>query len=256
MKKNTLIAIALILCSGCASYKDTFPAYANANVKMAEANATVGVAYYNLLSEKIKADAEIKKAALERKDSGGTVIFIGSDGFQNIGQIHKQVEIQAPDSAPGAKYAVSAFKTLAYGATAVLLGHEIFDTIENISGTVSNVSNTVTNTNANQANKTVSVSDSGNSSTDNSNSGNSSTDNSNSGNTEDNSKAVTVSDSLNKTDNSVTSTDTRAVTFTNSLNTTDSSDQSNNSDNSDNSTHDNDNSTTENILPEEPAVTE
>ncbi len=246
MKTNTLIAIALTLFSGCAGYDKTYQSYSQSVSQINAAQAQAAAAYYNLKAEEIRQQTALKIAAIQHSASGqGSVIFIGSDTSEAVPVFNVNLP-SAPDPAPGAKYALEFGKAAVYGVTAGVLGHEIFSAIRDVSGTVSNVSNTVTN--ANQANKTVSVSDSGNSSTD----------SSNSGNTEDKSKTVTVSDSGNTTDNSVTSTttDTRTLNITSSGNTTDNSDQSDNSDNSDNSTHDNDNSTTENILPAEPAVTE
>ena len=245
--KHTILILSL-LCVSCASYKETFPAYTQAKVEIARAQALADAAYYQMMAARFNADAEVKKAALARTDTGGTVIFIGSDGGQNIAPVHKPIVLAAPDPAPGAQYALEFGKAAIYGGAAAYGVHEVFGAIKAVSGAVSNVSNisnsnTETNANTTTTNtdesSTVTVSDSGNQT--------------------DNSKSMSVADSGNA-DNSINTGDVDMGNKDNSTNTADSnndmsnnsdnSDQSDNSDNSDNSNHDNDYSTTEYILPD------
>jgi hypothetical protein len=245
MMKHTAILILSLLCASCASYKDTFPAYTNAKVEIARAQALADAAYYQMLTAQINANARIKEAALARGNAGSSVVFIGADSSMNMAPVHKAVDLAAPDPAPGAKYALEFGKAAVYSGAAAFGLDSMFRTFRNLSGTANNISTTYANTSTETrtTDKSVSVSDSGNR-----------TDNS------DNSVTRTVSDSGN-TDNSINTGDVDLGDKDNSVNTADSnndmsdnsdnSDQSDNSDNSDNSTHDNDNST-ENILPATP----
>lgn len=217
----TIAGAACLTAFSCTGYVDTFRSYSDGTAQITRAESESTKAYYELQARIFEQQTKLKIAAIEHagKNSGGTVIFMGDSGF-DVRPIQNNIQLSAPDSAPGFKYAIEGMKTLATGAAAVLIGGEIFRTIRDISGTVSNVSNTVTtnrtNTNneANQANIT-------------------NTDNS-------------VSDSFKKSETS-TITEDNSTLHENSYNqndenhdndnsdNSDSSDNSNNSDNSDNS---------------------